>query len=151
MPNIKKTVTVRKKNSSTRKSYVQRKYGFRSGLEDSISNQIKSKGLRVDYETLKISYTIPESAHIYTPDFILPNGIIIESKGRFLLEDRKKHLLVREQHPELDIRFVFTSSSCKLNKGSKTTYGEWCEKNGFLYANKQIPLSWFHEQKTKKK
>ena len=57
----------------------------------------------------------------YTPDFELPNGIIIESKGRFVAADRKKHLLVQKQHPELDIRFVFSNSKAKISKGSKTT------------------------------
>ena len=81
----------------------------------------------------------------YTPDFILPNGIIIETKGRFVAADRKKHLLIQQQHSELDIRFVFSNSRAKLSKGAKSTYGEWCEKHGFLYADKQIPEEWLSE------
>lgn len=122
---------------------MAKKKGFRSGLEEQVANQIKSKGLKVEYEQTKISYVIPESKHTYTPDFVLPNGVIIESKGRFLLEDRKKHLLIKAQQPHLDIRFVFTSSSAKISKGSKTNYADWCVKNGFLYADKVIPDSWF--------
>jgi len=45
----------------------------------------------------------------------------------------------------MDIRFVFTNSKNKINKKSKTTYGMWCEKNGFKYADKEIPDSWFEE------
>jgi hypothetical protein len=122
---------------------MAKKKGFRSGLEEQVANQIKAKGLKVEYEQTKISYVIPESKHTYTPDFVLPNGVIIESKGRFLLEDRKKHLLIKDQQPHLDIRFVFTSSSAKISKGSKTNYADWCVKNGFLYADKVIPDSWF--------
>jgi hypothetical protein len=122
---------------------MAKKKGFRSGLEEQVANQIKAKGLKVEYEQTKISYVIPESKHTYTPDFVLPNGIIIESKGRFLIEDRKKHLLIKAQQPHLDIRFVFTSSSAKISKGSKTNYADWCVKNGFLYADKVIPDSWF--------
>jgi len=122
---------------------MAKKKGFRSGLEEQVANQIKAKGLKVEYEQTKISYVIPESKHTYTPDFVLPNGVIIESKGRFLLEDRKKHLLIKAQQPHLDIRFVFTSSSAKISKGSKTNYADWCVKNGFLYADKFIPDSWF--------
>ena len=122
---------------------MAKKKGFRSGLEEQVANQIKSKGLKVEYEQTKISYVIPESKHTYTPDFVLPNGVIIESKGRFLIEDRKKHLLIKAQQPHLDIRFVFTSSSAKISKGSKTNYADWCVKNGFLYADKFIPDSWF--------
>lgn len=122
---------------------IAKKKGFRSGLEEQVANQIKSKGLKVEYEKSKINYVIPESKHTYTPDFVLPNGIIIESKGRFVLEDRKKHLLIKAQHPHLDIRFVFTNSSAKISKGSKTTYSDWCIKHGYLYADKVIPNDWF--------
>ena len=88
---------------------------------------------------------MPESVHVYTPDFKLPNKIIIESKGRFVSEDRKKHLLVKQQRPDLDIRFVFSNSKAKISKGSKTSYADWCIKHGFLYADKLIPEEWINE------
>jgi hypothetical protein len=125
--------------------WVAKKNGFKSGLEESISNQIDSKGIKVEYETEKVSYSIPVSEHTYHPDFLLPNGIFIETKGRFVIADRKKHILIKTQHPELDIRFVFTNSRNKINKSSKTTYADWCEKNGFKYADKHIPEEWFSE------
>tara|TARA_R110002167_G_scaffold69256_1_gene195264 strand:+ start:3804 stop:4187 length:384 start_codon:yes stop_codon:yes gene_type:complete len=117
------------------------KYGYRSGLEDRISEQLKALSVPVKYEEFKIKYQVNE-VRTYTPDFELPNGIIIESKGRFVVADRKKHLLVQKQHPDLDIRFVFYNSRGKINKGSKTTYGMWCDKHGFLYADKLIPEEW---------
>ncbi|API58493.1 hypothetical protein BSL82_03555 [Tardibacter chloracetimidivorans] len=46
----------------------------------------------------------------------------------------------------LDIRFVFSRSSSPIYKGSKTTLGAWCEKNGFLYADKTIPEEWIKEK-----
>ena len=58
-----------------------------------------------------------------------------------------KHLCIKKQHPNLDIRFVFTSSKAKLRKGSKTSYADWCEKNGFLYADKDVPQEWLDEKK----
>lgn len=131
---------VTKKSNS---KWVAKKHGFKSGLEENISNQIASKGIEVKYESEKVAYIIPASEHTYNPDFKLPNGIIIETKGRFVIADRKKHLLVKQQHPELDIRFVFTNSKNKINKKSKTTYADWCEKNGFKYADKEIPEEWF--------
>jgi hypothetical protein len=115
--------------------------GYRSGLEDDISVDLKKRGVSFEYETLKIKWTLLENK-TYTPDFILPNGIIIESKGRFVAADRKKHLKVKEQHPDLDIRFVFSNSRAKLNKGAKSTYGDWCDKYGFTYADKRIPDEW---------
>ena len=120
------------------------KHGYRSGLEDKISKQLQKSGVSFEYETLKIQYEVNETRR-YTPDFILPNGIIIETKGRFVAADRKKHLLIQQQHSELDIRFVFSNSRAKLSKGAKSTYGEWCEKHGFLYADKQIPEEWLDE------
>ena len=116
--------------------------GYRSGLEDNVAAQLKEEGVGFTYETLKISYTKPERVHKYTPDFVLSNGIIVETKGRFLTADRQKHLLVKEQHPNLDLRFVFSNSKAAISKGSKTTYGDWCNKHGFIYADKLIPLEW---------
>ena len=129
---------------ATTKSKIRQqaiKNGYRSGLEDVISEDLKKRGVDFGYETVKIKWQLIESK-TYPPDFILPNGIIIESKGRFVLDDRKKHLKVREQNPDLDIRFVFSNSRNKIRKGSKTTYAMWCEKNNFLYADKRIPDEW---------
>ena len=118
---------------------------YRSTLEWKVAQALKASGVYVKYETTKISYTKPVSSHTYTPDFPLPNGIIIEVKGLFSTADRKKHMLVKEQHPHLDIRFIFGNSSNKLYKGSKTTYAMWCVKKGFQYADKLIPEEWLRE------
>ncbi len=121
----------------------QRTSNYRSGFEATLAHQLKRGGVSFQYETLKLEYT---KTATYTPDFILPNGIIIEAKGVWTVEDRKKHLLVREQHPHLDIRLVFMNASNKIRKGSDTTYAHWCEKKNIQYANKQIPKSWLSQQ-----
>ena len=131
-----------KKVTKKSKSWVARKHGFKSGLEETISSQINGRGIDVKYESEKIPYIIPASNHTYNPDFKLPNGIFVETKGRFVAADRKKHLLVKSQNPELDIRFVFSNSKNKITKSSKTSYGDWCDKNGFKYADKIIPEDW---------
>ena len=119
------------------------KHGYRSGLEKVTADFLEKEGIDPKlYESTKIKYTIPERSATYTPDWPLPNGVIVETKGRFLPEDRKKHLLIKEQHPDLDIRFVFSNSKAKLRKGSPTSYADWCNKNGFQYADKQIPKEW---------
>tara|TARA_R110001606_G_scaffold11391_5_gene49574 strand:- start:120 stop:539 length:420 start_codon:yes stop_codon:yes gene_type:complete len=131
--------------SSVKKSNaIGLKYGYRSGLEDRISEQLKSLNVPFKYEEFKIQYEVNE-IRTYTPDFELPNGIIIESKGRFVAADRKKHLMVKQQYPKIDIRFVFSNSKAKINKGSKTSYAEWCQKHGYLYADKLIPEEWIKE------
>lgn len=119
---------------------------YRSGLEAKNQEWLEKNGIKAEYETHYIPYTVPQSDHKYTPDFILPNGIVVETKGLFDADDRKKHMLVREQHPEVDIRFVFSSSRSKLYKGSPTSYATWCEKNGFQYADKFIPVEWLKEK-----
>lgn len=120
---------------------------FRSGLEVRIAQQMVDAGIDYRYESDKIPYVIPASNHVYNPDFILPNGIIVEGKGLFEIADRKKHLLIKAQYPHLDIRFVFSSPTQKLYKGSKTTYAMWCDKNNYKYAKTFIPASWFKEPK----
>jgi hypothetical protein len=121
-------------------------HGFRSGLEDKVAEQLRGEGIDPRYESLTIEYVKPERKAKYTPDFPLPNGIIVETKGRFITEDRQKHLLVKAQHPHLDIRFVFSNPNTRISKTSATTYAMWCEKYGFLYAAKLIPLSWIKEK-----
>lgn len=123
------------------------KYGYRSGFEHKISEQLEQQNINPQYETTIVKYTIPARDSKYTVDFTLPNGILVETKGRWMPDDRKKHLLVKEQHPELDIRIVFQSAKSKLRKGSKTTYADYCDKHGIQWAEKTIPQSWIDEEK----
>lgn len=143
-------------------SQVALSHGYKSGLEGKVAEQITKVGLYGNYEKVIIRYTIPESSHTYRPDFFPTNiakdiafnlmfkdkkTILIETKGRFLLADRKKSILVKAQYPNLDLRFIFTNSKAKIAKNSKTTYAMWCGKNGFKYADKLIPEEWLQEIK----
>lgn len=121
------------------------KHGFRSGLEEAIGLQHQQLGIPVRFEEVKLRFIQPSKWRTYTPDFILPNGIIIESKGRFLSGDRQKHLWIQKQHPNMDIRFIFSNSNQRISKQSKTTYRMWCQKNGFMFADKLIPEEWIKE------
>lgn len=130
------------------------KYGFRSGLEKDTAADLQSSGVDFTYEQEKIEYEKPARVSKYTPDFIIttrPDGtpkkkpLIVETKGRFLTADRQKHLLIKRQHPDLDIRFVFNNPNARISKTSKTTYATWCEKHGFLYAKAVIPREWLEE------
>jgi hypothetical protein len=123
------------------------KYGWRSNFESVIADQLKDAGMAFGYETMKISYTWPERSSTYHPDFILANGIIVETKGRFLTADRQKMALIKRQHPDLDIRFVFMNAKTKISPKSPTSYASWCEKHGFPWAEKKIPDAWLAEVK----
>lgn len=135
--------------TSTSRS-VGYRLGFRSGLEDRVSHQITEAGIELLYETDKIGYVVPARDSKYTPDFKLPKKggfFYVETKGIWTVQDRAKHLLIQKQHPDLDIRFVFSNQNAKLYKGSPTSYALYCEKHNFRYANKVIPEAWLTEAK----
>lgn len=102
-------------------------------------------GVPVVYEGVKVYYTPPTKTRSYTPDFPLPNGIVVETKGRFLTEDRQKHKHIKSEHPDIDIRFVFSRANAKLSKNSPTTYAKWCNTYGFQWAERSIPQEWLDE------
>lgn len=146
-------MTSPKRSRKTSKS-VGLKYGFRSGLEERISQELQQSGAGFTYEEESLQYLKPARKSKYTPDFVIttkPDGtlkerpLVIESKGRFLTADRQKHLLIRDQHPDIDIRFVFSNSNQKISKQSKTTYAMWCEKHGFIYTDYSVPDEWLWE------
>ena len=113
---------------------------YRSKLEEKVGDLLKGLDVNFQYETTKFAYTIP---HNYTPDFILPNGVILECKGYWDSEDRRKIKSVKEQNPDIDLRMVFQSPYNTITKKSKTTYAQWCDKNGIPWTSfKNIPLKW---------
>lgn len=118
---------------------------YRSTFEREIGRSLRIAGVLYEYEPFKIPYKRPLS--FYTPDFlVLPQGsearILLETKGWFKGSDRAKHLLLKAQHPELDLRFIFQNAHLTLSKTSKTTYADWCNRHGFLWAEKTIPKDW---------
>lgn len=138
---------------------LRRRVTYRSGLEDKVHEQLTKKKVSFEYEPSdkKIVYIVPESVHKYTPDFVLTTAsgktIYVETKGIWDSEDRKKHLLIRQQHPDKDIRFVFTRSKARIRKGSKTTYACICNGKGrgefknvvWRYADRLVPAEWLEE------
>lgn len=133
------------------KSSRFKKLGFRSGFEVTINQQLVDMDVPFAYEgdLNTIRYIIPAKEHRYLCDFLLANGVMIEAKGLFTAQDRKKHILIKQQYPHLDVRFVFMNAGNKLSKTSRTTYGDWAEKNGFKWAHREVPVSWVKEKKTK--
>ncbi|WP_277612542.1 endonuclease I [Veillonella intestinalis] len=124
-----------------------RKRGYRERVDKSVRSNFEAKikmnllqdGVNFEYESVTYPYTI---THKYTPDFVLGNGVIIEAKGLFLPEDRTKHLRIKKQHPELDIRFIFQKDQW-LTKSKKNKYSDWCKKHGFKYhIGDKVPVEW---------
>jgi len=113
---------------------------YKSDFERTIAESIEKRTGKVSYETSAFRYVVEKK---YTPDFVLPNGICVETKGRWTAEDRRKMKLVKEQNPDADVRLLFTNANCKITKGSKTTYAQFCERRGWKYAEKTIPDDWY--------
>lgn len=123
---------------------------FRSGSERKCFDFLCQRGVAYEYEHMKFPYVITKT---YLPDFYLPEyDFYIEVKGRFTSQDRSKHLFIREQHPELDIRFMFDNPNSKLYKGSSATYGDWANKHNYLFCKttEGIPKEWFRNVSRKK-
>ncbi len=135
----------RPQRKTSRRAYssIKRSQGKRSGLEVQVASQL---GDHAKYEPHWIEYERPTKPAKYKPDFQLKNGIYVETKGWFRTEDRQKHLLIKYQHPHLDIRFVFSNPEAKIGKKSQTTYAMWCQKNGFKYAKGVVPTEWINEK-----
>lgn len=135
------------------------KKSYRSGLESRIAGELNDLKVLYRYEPMdgKIDYVLPSTNHTYTPDFVITTKsgkqIIVETKGIWDYADRNKHLLIRQQHPDKDIRFVFSRSKSRIRKGSATTYADICEGRGrgifkgvrWPYADKTIPNEWLEE------
>lgn len=118
---LQKSRSLRKKSPRLRNDFEKKGYSF-----------LKKKKTDFKYESLKLLYTLESS---YTPDFFSEKlKRVIEFKGHFRIEDKRKMLAVKKQYPELDFRIVFYSKSLKNIK--------WCEKHGFLWAIQDIPEDW---------
>ena len=131
-----------KKRRVTQTSDLQ---GYRSKFELSIAQNLEQRKCSFDYESMTVRYVLNCR---YTPDFILPNGVIIEAKGRLLKKDARKHRAIKKQFPDLDIRFVFADINNRV-EGSKFTNRQWCQKYKFQYAERVIPKKWFDNVKEK--
>ena len=112
---------------------------YKSGLEQKFQAATQALGYHLPYEKDRIKYVIPASKHTYTPDFTVTSNVYIETKGLWTGADRKKALLIKEQHPQINILYVLYRDQ-KLSKKSNTTYLMWAEKNSLdacTFANKE--------------
>lgn len=130
------------------KGTVPKRERYRSGFEVKVKKSLESRGIEFKYESEKLPYIVPESKHLYTPDFIVQTEvgttIYVEAKGNFTAADRKKMKLVIEQNPDKDIRMLFQKDN-KIQRNSKTKYSDWCLKNGIRFAvsaTGHVPDGW---------
>ena len=113
---------------------------FRSKLEKKVATLLTELGVSYEYESTQVPYVIQ---HNYTPDFLLPNHVYLETKGYWDAADRRKVLAVKRDNPLIDLRMVFQSPYNTISKKSKTTYAKWCDKHNIPWtAYHEIPMDW---------
>lgn len=113
--------------------------GYRSGFERTIATNLQSRGVEFEYETIELPYKLELN---YIPDLYFPKfGFYVEVKGYLDYEDRRKHLAIKKEHPDIDIRFVFMRADQKMPK-LKSTHAQWATKNGYLFGDGKIPEEW---------
>ena len=126
--------------------------GYRSIFELETSKTLRrwrrKLGFEFEYETIVLEYEVPARVAKYTPDFPVTNRDghewYLETKGRFDTDDRKKHKLLKEQRPDLDIRIYFMRDN-PIRKGSKTKYSDWCRKLNIPFCVGELNKEWFNE------
>ena len=117
---------------------------YRSKFEAGIAASLEQRSVPFSYEPIVLDYVIQAK---YKPDLILGNGIVVELKGFFSAQDRRKMLCVKEQHPELDIRMCFQNAKDKISRARKSiTYGAWATRHGFKWASGTIPEDWYAQR-----
>jgi len=132
---------------------------FRSKFEHRLALSLEERGVKYGYEQEEWEYYTKvqggicadcDGTHIrkrrwYTPDFFLPNGIVIEAKGQFTASNRVTLKAVREAQDSVDLRLVFMANN-RISKNSTTTYTDWADQFGFKWSLGRIPDSWLSEK-----
>jgi len=139
-----------------------RKSGYRSGLEEKVAASLEAKGIKFEYESIRITYEKPVRKGLcpacgskstvqvssYTPDFVLDNGILLEVKGRLTSKDRSKLILVRKSLGDRGKYLVlYLAEDNRLTKGSEKRYSNWCQEKGFDFSIGAIPRRWLTSRK----
>ena len=131
------------------------KFKGKSKFEIRLGKELTKMGEKFSYEKEKWQYKLkPYNAkcsdcgrcevyetRIYTPDFFLSSGVVVEAKGHLTSKMRTKLKAVIASNPDKDLRIVFMQDNF-LTKSRKKTYSEWCKQQGIKYAIGSIPKEW---------
>lgn len=118
--------------------------GMKSILEVRTASWLEEHNIPFGYEKEKWDYQYEPQT--YRPDFNL-DGFTIECKGKLTKEVRKKLLAIVRCNPKKKLFLVFERPENKINRGSKTTYADWAEKNGIEWSTVVPELSWFKRKR----
>ena len=132
---------------------------YKSGFEVAVARALTERSCPFEYESIRVDYWLeiprgycakclarsPRINRVYTPDFVLPSGVIIEAKGKFSAADRKKHAAIKEQHPDLDLRLLFSHNNWVTRK-HKQRYSDWCARKDIkFHVGLNIPKEWLRK------
>lgn len=120
-----------------------------SDFERAVIDDLIDRGAGYEYETARFDYTVPvvkgyceacgeQSKRVVqrryrTLDITLPNGIVVEVKGKLAPNIRTlmRHLILGNQ--DADIRFFFMMDAWQT-KGHKRRYSDWANAQGIKWA-----------------
>lgn len=134
---------------------------FRSKAEKICAEWLDKHGIKWEYEVEKLPFLSRVRSgecgtchakevyqrRLYIPDFYIPSGkFFIEVKGRLTRRDRGKMKDIHTQHPNVDIRMLFSKNN-KLERNINKRYVEWCEEIGYTHiaVGYVPPKEWFSE------
>lgn len=130
----------------------------RSGYEQKIINHLIDVGLPYAYEAVQLTYTTKVTngncrvceangyqsdvyqLRKYTPDLLLPNGIIVEIKGKFTAQKRNHMRQLVKDNDHRDIRFIFMADNPFGGAKPRKRYSDWARALGIQCA--VVPVNW---------
>jgi hypothetical protein len=119
-----------------------------SKFEETFEKTLVAAGIQYAYEAIKVKFTPPAKERTKTWDWLITTDsgktFIVETKGWWPPRNRLDETEAIHQNTA-DVRYCFQRASTPIRKNSKTTYGDWCSKNGILWCEGTIPLSWLSE------
>lgn len=123
---------------------------YRSWFEVDIAIDALARDLTFEYEKEMVPWVEPAMVRKYSPDFFVEKEskelLIVEAKGRWTAQDRKKICFVLEQHPDIDLRMLFERDNTLSRSPKSKHYSEWCDKKGIKWAvGRSIPEAWINE------
>ena len=105
---------------------------FRSEFERDVATQLQPFGF--SYEPYQVPYRIERK---YTPDFVYDyrgQTYLIECKGYFRAGDTQKYRSIANcLGSDQELIFVLMKPNQKVNKTTKLTMAQWCEKHSILW------------------
>lgn len=117
----------------------------RSTSEKKVIATLKKQGVVPGVNSEVVEYIQPATRCRYIADLALDNGILLEVKGYWPIDQRQKMMLVIKHNPQADIRMVFDTPHKTISKTSKTTYAAFCDKHGIKWCKTgEIPPEWLH-------